>query len=337
MDPGSSTRTLSRKLKDSCDLCSASKVRCEKGKPACARCTSMNEPCLYSPARRAGRPRRRLRRESCPEQGQGQNQHDLERPSTSTAPQEAHASDILLADLDWGSEISNFDDNTLPGTTRVPPYAHERGQSEPDPSAPLAGESDDTTVLPREDCAKTAARILETLDPTKARSHHRWRPGGCEMAEACRQILTILVCPCSEQPAVALLVASGCLALMDTACRLARGHETAGPAVAGNDDDDDMNSLHWLNLPMALSPQPTASSNRLVGGADEVGVEGLAKIAKVVLQFAQRYAPEPHKGKEARGGGTGRAYTAQLVEPIVALLRSTLHSVTQEVTARLVL
>ncbi|GKT46334.1 uncharacterized protein ColSpa_06515 [Colletotrichum spaethianum] len=33
---------------------------------------------------------------------------------------------------------------------------------------------------------------------------------------ACQMLLTILVCPCSDQPAVALLVASGCLALMDT-------------------------------------------------------------------------------------------------------------------------
>ncbi|KAK8061845.1 hypothetical protein PG994_008211 [Apiospora phragmitis] len=212
MDPSYSTHTLSRKLKDSCGLCSASKVRCEMGNPACARCTSLNEPCLYSPARRAGRTRR-IRRESYQEPGQQQQQY-LEYLASSTA-HGTQASDI--GELDWGSKIS-FDD-TITSGTHVPPYAYGRKQPEPDPSAPLAGESD---TIPGGDCARAAALILEGLDPAKTGSH-RSQPG-CKITEACQQILTILVCPCSEHPAVVLFVPSGCLALMDTACRLARGH-----------------------------------------------------------------------------------------------------------------
>ncbi|CAI7654935.1 unnamed protein product [Penicillium glandicola] len=44
------------KLKDSCDMCSSSKVKCNKEKPICSRCRKLGYPCFYSPARRIGRP-----------------------------------------------------------------------------------------------------------------------------------------------------------------------------------------------------------------------------------------------------------------------------------------
>ena len=46
----------SQKLKDTCDMCSASKIRCDKKKPMCGRCEKLGYPCFYSPARRVGRP-----------------------------------------------------------------------------------------------------------------------------------------------------------------------------------------------------------------------------------------------------------------------------------------
>ncbi|KAJ5573555.1 uncharacterized protein N7459_007982 [Penicillium hispanicum] len=55
------------KLKDSCDMCSSSKVKCNKDKPVCSRCRKLGYPCFYSPARRIGRPhpnRRTSTRES---------------------------------------------------------------------------------------------------------------------------------------------------------------------------------------------------------------------------------------------------------------------------------
>lgn len=44
------------KLKDTCDTCSASKVKCKKQKPICSRCAKFNYQCCYSPAKRKGRP-----------------------------------------------------------------------------------------------------------------------------------------------------------------------------------------------------------------------------------------------------------------------------------------
>lgn len=351
MDPGSSNNLpLSRKLKDSCDLCSASKVRCERGKPACSRCTSLNEPCFYSPARRAGRPRR-PRRENHSEQAQSRQQpQDLECLVASIG--HGNQESDILAEFDWGSDIS-FDDTISPGAqVRIPPYAYACDQPERDSSTPLVSEKD---AIIRMDCARTAALILERLDPahTALTGSHLPKPG-CKITEACQQLLTILVCPCSEQPAVALLVSSGCISLMDTALRLACGHEAMSPPVtnitadspeswwtgAMNDGDNlqhqhrpylNKDSFQRLNLPSP--PQPLASMRGLVN-SEEVGVESLAKIAKVVLRFAERYAVESHN-VEQKGGSW--AHTIRLVEPIIALLRSKLQSVTQEVTMRLVL
>lgn len=43
------------RLKDSCDTCSSSKVRCDKDKPSCSRCSEKGLSCVYSFSRRAGR------------------------------------------------------------------------------------------------------------------------------------------------------------------------------------------------------------------------------------------------------------------------------------------
>lgn len=53
--PAASSTEAPPKLKNSCDMCSASKVRCESQKPVCSRCASMGHPCSYSAARRVGR------------------------------------------------------------------------------------------------------------------------------------------------------------------------------------------------------------------------------------------------------------------------------------------
>lgn len=45
-----------QKLKDTCDICSAAKVKCEKQRPRCSRCEKLSYRCFYSAARRKGRP-----------------------------------------------------------------------------------------------------------------------------------------------------------------------------------------------------------------------------------------------------------------------------------------
>lgn len=45
----------SSKLRNSCDSCAATKVRCTKEKPFCVRCAKRRQPCVYGAAKRAGR------------------------------------------------------------------------------------------------------------------------------------------------------------------------------------------------------------------------------------------------------------------------------------------
>ncbi|PMD29844.1 hypothetical protein L207DRAFT_593158 [Hyaloscypha variabilis F] len=62
---GTRSKPAMLKLKDSCDMCAASKVRCDKRKPLCGRCKKLGYPCFFSPARRyCGRYRHREREPS---------------------------------------------------------------------------------------------------------------------------------------------------------------------------------------------------------------------------------------------------------------------------------
>ncbi|KAK1637098.1 hypothetical protein BDP81DRAFT_393793 [Colletotrichum phormii] len=46
------------RLRNSCDRCQDTKLKCSQAKPACRRCVRLGLPCVYSPIRRLGRPRK---------------------------------------------------------------------------------------------------------------------------------------------------------------------------------------------------------------------------------------------------------------------------------------
>ncbi|KXX83196.1 Sterigmatocystin biosynthesis regulatory protein [Madurella mycetomatis] len=46
------------RLRNSCDNCQDMKLKCTQSKPACSRCIRIGLPCVYSPIRRLGRPRK---------------------------------------------------------------------------------------------------------------------------------------------------------------------------------------------------------------------------------------------------------------------------------------
>ncbi len=50
------------KLRASCDSCAASKVKCSKEHPICARCLVINSPCIYGISRKHGKPGRTRKR-----------------------------------------------------------------------------------------------------------------------------------------------------------------------------------------------------------------------------------------------------------------------------------
>ncbi|MCJ1246518.1 hypothetical protein MMC30_003726 [Trapelia coarctata] len=102
---GSKRFPRSQKLKDTCDMCSASKVRCNKEKPICSRCEQLGYPCFYSPARRMGRPHppRRTQPQNKPEATEeserqptkhstNQPTHETVEPEPNAPPSVAHIS-----------------------------------------------------------------------------------------------------------------------------------------------------------------------------------------------------------------------------------------------------
>lgn len=97
---GSGSSPSGPKLKDSCDMCSSSKVKCNKEKPTCSRCRKLGYPCFYSPARRIGRPH----------------------PSRRTNPRKTTESRLRL------SGRSTVDDSMPPTPENLPPVSDSSPQ-----------------------------------------------------------------------------------------------------------------------------------------------------------------------------------------------------------------
>ncbi|OWY54926.1 AktR-1 [Alternaria alternata] len=70
------------RLRGSCDFCTQSKLRCNKNKPSCRRCTIQQQPCVYSVARRTGRPPKHPRKAN--DSQEANEQHGDQDPVTST-------------------------------------------------------------------------------------------------------------------------------------------------------------------------------------------------------------------------------------------------------------
>lgn len=372
-------RPANRKLKDSCDLCSSSKVRCDKTKPACSRCASLGHPCSYSPARRAGRPHRiRPGSEKSHEPPSGLaggvlSRREVPDPTSGSATGRsssplANSSVTLSQVLEeaaflQGVQTGNHSLDNASCTTTItttPQSAH--------------GLLDTGEGGASFDCASAATSILEQLEVARRRSDFTTNTGlpTLTITEACQRLLAILVCPCSEKPLVALLLASSCISLVDTARDLSRNHSsyhgaraqdtttspevpnTAAAARPGSvDSTGDLDAFaRGFNWPMPPAPSSSSSSSLKSSPlhaslppatCNSTGsVEELAKVAKVISQFTERYhcgqqGPNGGAGSTAPGpAGTGWAHTTWLLEPLIASLRLRLQSVTLEATERLV-
>ncbi|KAI0123644.1 hypothetical protein BJ170DRAFT_639895 [Xylariales sp. AK1849] len=59
LTPRSRAPSSQFKLRSSCDACGQAKIKCDRGRPACARCLSQGASCVYGVSRKAGKPARR--------------------------------------------------------------------------------------------------------------------------------------------------------------------------------------------------------------------------------------------------------------------------------------
>ncbi|KAL2017453.1 hypothetical protein VTK56DRAFT_2109 [Thermocarpiscus australiensis] len=361
--------TSQQKLKNACDLCSAVKIRCDKGKPSCGRCANLSQPCSYSPARRAGRPRRlrqQHQHQQQQQQQQGPEQQQQQLGTFLTSCFNDHHINFDTGDFDWGSydwgmesgeaNPANATSSQMPlradhnhavftinkSATQMPlstEHVNQQFKEQPPPGA-------DNCVPPpisagrtsHGDCARTAASIVEQLDPgRKAACRAPPTESSSKITTVCQRLLTILVCPCSEQPVVGRLVASACIALIDAVLYQQQQQylHTASPSHHHQQQapHEALSSFTWPLTPSSPHhhhprslPLPASLNDYY---SDQSEFEGLAKIAKVVLRFMQRYTQDEGAG----GGGATRA----LVEPIVILLRSKLQFVTKGFIDRVVL
>jgi hypothetical protein len=340
-----------QKLKDSCDLCSASKLRCDKQKPTCTRCATLNRPCIYSPARRAGRPHR-VRREKSQSQSEnrrlnqnqshGQGQCQSQRQSQSQPPQQGFGepdANTSTRHLEAPTAIPgqtegemSCDNGWFSSTHSIRHHQDNHPQSAEIPSSPcnimstrLGSDTADT------DCTKVALSIVEQLEMSKGRRSAAPTYGGSGLTatEACQRLLAILMCPCSEHADVALLVASGCISVMDMVHRSAGADSQRGSMSLDVSSSDGTSISHGsCEQDILMWSRPQSSSRRSASnGHTQVG--DLSKIAKVILQFTDRYC------QDTKGGARWK-HTTWVVAPVAALLRCRLHFVTQGVARRLV-
>jgi hypothetical protein len=197
---------------------------------------------------------------------------------------------------DLSSEIS-FEDLLLPSTQARELHDDKQPQATP-PTVPSG----------LGDCATLAVSILEQLGTGGGDGNPGPTYSNLPISDVCQRLLTILVCPCSEQPDVALLVACGCMSLMDVVRHLNTANTAEG------------NIFDW----------PVSPALHSMMGNEQSRVDQLAKIAKVVLNFTEKYSMGVMDG-------SGWAHTTWVVAPIVALLRSRLQSATHEATGLLLI
>lgn len=177
------------------------------------------------------------------------------------------------------------------------------------------------------DCVSVSMAILQQLDTTNSKLQLEATAGGRidsqsleaairTVTTAFRRLSTILICPCSETSEVGLLVASNCLTILEIygiiISNSTKPKDHLSPALY----DD---AIQWDRMDVCTK----CFQDRPEEGMATLKVLGeLPKVAKFVLQFANRYSD--------REDGS-----LDFLPPLATFLRSRLQSITNEATYRL--
>ena len=108
----SSTKEKRLKLRASCDACAASKIRCSKEHPTCARCSTNKSQCVYGVSRKHGKPGRKRKRNpdgtlfvKAVKHPPSSTTTHAGKPTLQSEPQTAQ--DLLKVAPDWVSDWSS--------------------------------------------------------------------------------------------------------------------------------------------------------------------------------------------------------------------------------------
>lgn len=306
------------KLKDSCDKCSASKVRCTREKPFCSRCDKLGYTCFYSPARRAGRPYRSKKQVS-----EGRNSEE---------PNRLSARDITTTQfVDESAKLySRFTSSTTPAnvTSNIP-------ISNSTPSNNKAAQEDPSTTKSHEvsdpDCLLVVLEIFSDLE-VSAEQLRRELPVDASLLNATAQTITaalhrlstVLICPCSQRAEVGMLVSAICMSIIDI-------HAMAISTFA---KDQPPTGLLSQLTPLGI---PGVGLNRSPGHdatAMQVFTE-LSELARLILQLTERYNEGSGRALSWEGLRNGSELPTDIMPGIATFLRERLQQITNDATYRL--
>ena len=334
------------KLKGSCDMCSASKVRCDKQKPICGRCKNLEYPCFYSPSRRVGRPHRsrasidirppKLLRTPSPEKpsvsaigGAGGDE------SLNTQQRDAPCfnngltpSPLLLRMEDGILDKIESPQRVRRRSESAQSIVHIPKQSTTDTGTSKTCELDccGSIVLDLLEHLDTAGKILQ-----QRTSRDDPGPGEYDLGRASSivksaypSVSTVLICPCSEEPGIAMLAAAACLSMLDIqSAVIGAVRPRSDDAFASLIFDQDALLQDSTN---SSSSKSTNSTNSPVNQdlASMRAFAELSRVAIVVLQFAVKY-----------GEGDLEQDSPDFLRALASFLRFRLQCITIEATRRL--
>ena len=342
-------------------MCSSSKVKCDKKRPICGRCTRLDYPCFYSPARRI---RKHPLDDHPPTPSAGQQQQILGPPSTNVIGDESlSTSSSASDDFAFGRDnnvpnslsvhniftpVSSTPDTIFPSLTTInkETTSTKRMRSAPKPSTPECQQSPISSD-PKVDCATTAMDLLQNLDRTSLKSLSTSTSSNAivtasleafikETSVAIRRTSIILVCPCSRKPDIRLLAAGVCSALLDVyqtflSANAAENISDQHPASARNGQRSTASRFSDRTLDDAIiDPSHRGASAPQYSGlqakAPIMRILGeLARIADLVTQFRNRYSKEDKEDEESSSRDLLKALLASMTSRLKILIDDFTH------------
>lgn len=302
------------KLKDSCDKCSASKVRCTREKPFCSRCDKLGYTCLYSPARRAGRPYRSKEQAS-----EGRNSEESNRLS---------ARDITTTQfVDESAKLySRFNGSSTPANV-----TSNISMSNSTPSNNKAAQADSSTTKNHDvsdpDCLLVVLEIFSELE-VSAEQLRRALPVDTSLLSATAQTITaafhslstILICPCSQRAEVGMLVSAICMSIIDIhAMAISNFAKDQPPTVLPSQP------APWGIPGVGLNTSPGHNDTAM-----QVFTE-LSEIARLILQLTERYN-EGGGASIREGPRIGSELPTDIMPEMATFLRDRLQQITNAAT-----
>ena len=349
-----------KRSKDTCDMCSSSKVKCDKKRPVCGRCARLDYPCFYSPARRI---RKHQLDDHSPTPSAGQQQQNLGPPSTNGNGDESLSTSSSASD-----DFAFGRDNNVPyslsiHSTFTPAFSTpdtifpslntinkeitstKRMRSTPKPSTPECQQSPNSSD-PKVDCATTAMDLLQNLDRTSLKSLSTSTSSNATVTASLEAVIKeasvaigrtsiILVCPCSRKPDIRLLAAGVCSALLDLyqtflSANVAENISDHYPASASNEQRSTASRFSERTLDGAIieSSHRGASTPQFSGlqaKAPIMRIIGeLARIADLVTQFRNRYSKED-EDEESSSRDLLRALIASMTSRLKIMIDDFTH------------